>query len=112
MADTDVLQHSVVPIEETCSGPPHYVCQCHAEGSWTLIDAGLPFSARHIHHWAEEHFGVPPLAIVLTHGHFDHVSGAAELADRWAIPIYAHPLESPYLTGQQEYPALTRGLRA
>jgi len=72
---------------------------------WTLIDAGLPFSAGYIRSWAKEQFGVPPSAIVLTHGHFDHVSAARELAETWQIPIYAHPLEFPYLTGKESYPS-------
>lgn len=76
----------------------------HGPGAWTLVDTGLPFSARYIRKWAEEIYGRPPSAIVLTHGHFDHVSGAGELAGGWDIPIYAHPQEFPYLTGQESYP--------
>lgn len=76
-----------------------------ANGSWTLIDSGLPFSAGFIRSWGERTFGGPASAIVLTHGHFDHVSGAADLAQAWNVPIYAHPLEFPYLTGEKEYPA-------
>ncbi len=75
------------------------------DGNWTLIDAAIPFSAGRIRSWADDAFGRPPSAIVLTHGHFDHVSAARELADGWDIPIYAHPLEFPYLTGKWEYPA-------
>ena len=76
----------------------------HGDGSWTLIDAAVPFSASRIAGWAEKEFGRGPNAIVLTHGHFDHVSAAKDLAERWDVPIYAHPLEFPYLTGQSEYP--------
>lgn len=76
----------------------------HDDGSWTLVDASIPFSATHIADWAEKSYRRAPNAIVLTHGHFDHVSAAKELADKWNVPIYAHPLEFPYLTGQQEYP--------
>lgn len=78
----------------------------HTQGTgWTLIDAAVPLSAGLIKHWAEKNFGKPPNSIVLTHGHFDHVSVAKELADEWNVPVYAHPLEFPYLTGVAEYPA-------
>ena len=75
-----------------------------AAGSWILIDAGLPFSEGAIRRWAEKQFPKPPKAIVLTHGHFDHVGAARQLADEWNVPIWAHPLEFPYLTGKREYP--------
>ena len=74
-------------------------------GSWTPIDAGLPLSAGRIKGWVEKSFGRPPVAIVLTHGHFDHVGAAKDLADEWGVPVYAHPLEFPYLTGKESYPA-------
>src|SRR5205085_9105884 len=74
------------------------------DGSWTLIDAALPFTEKVIRSWAEKHFSKRPNAIVLTHGHFDHVSAANALASHWQVPIYSHVLEFPYLTGKQEYP--------
>ena len=73
-------------------------------GGWTLVDAAIPFSAGIIKRWAEKMFGRRPRAIVLTHGHFDHVSAATELSKEWDVPVYAHRLEFPYLTGEQEYP--------
>ncbi len=77
----------------------------HAGGGWTLLDAGLPATGGMIRRWAEKHFGGAPDAIVLTHGHFDHAGGAASLAEDWDVPVYAHPLEFPYLTGKSEYAA-------
>lgn len=55
---------------------------------------------------AEERYGKdnPPSAIILTHGHFDHVNGIVELMSKWDVPVYAHPLEFPFLTGQQAWP--------
>ncbi len=75
-------------------------------GPWTLIDAGLYLSATRIRHWAENIFGegAPPQAIILTHGHFDHVGALQDLADHWGVSVYAHPLEMPYITGLAEYP--------
>ena len=111
MAQTEIPKEMVVPMEEIAEGIRglriafvNVFAVSHANGSWTLIDAGIPLSAAVIRNWAERHFQAPPLAIVLTHGHFDHVSGAADLANHWDVPIFAHPLESPYLTGLKEYP--------
>lgn len=75
-------------------------------GSWTLIDAGLPLHATRIRQWAASQFGVDrrPAAILLTHGHFDHVGSLRALAEDWDVPVYAHHLEMPYLTGRSQYP--------
>ena len=45
-----------------------------------------------------------PYAIVLTHGHRDHSGSARELAKEWDVPVYAHRLERPFLTGKSTYP--------
>jgi len=77
------------------------------QGPWVLIDAGLPGSADKIKQHAEELFGanMPPAAILLTHGHFDHVGALHGLLEAWpGVPVYAHPLELPYLTGRSSYP--------
>jgi glyoxylase-like metal-dependent hydrolase (beta-lactamase superfamily II) len=73
---------------------------------WVLIDGGMPKSAAKIIKAAEERFGNgnPPSAIILTHGHFDHVGNIVELIMEWNVPVYAHLMEFPYLTGQLAYP--------
>ena len=73
---------------------------------WVLVDAGLPGSAAWIAKAAAERFGedARPAAIVLTHGHFDHVGALAALAERWDVPVYAHGLEVPFLDGSTPYP--------
>ncbi|WP_299754210.1 MBL fold metallo-hydrolase [uncultured Pontibacter sp.] len=76
------------------------------DGSWVLVDTGIPGSAGKIKEVAAEIFGPDskPSAIVLTHGHFDHTGAVKELAEEWDVPVYAHPMELPYLTGQSSYP--------
>jgi glyoxylase-like metal-dependent hydrolase (beta-lactamase superfamily II) len=69
-----------------------------------LVDAGVPGSRDVIARTSEERFSTPPAAILLTHGHFDHVGALAALADKWDVPIYAHDLEIPYLNGTAAYP--------
>jgi glyoxylase-like metal-dependent hydrolase (beta-lactamase superfamily II) len=112
MEKVEIQQDQVVPIDAIALGVQglkiafvNVFGVSHEDGSWTLIDAAIPFSASRIKSWAQEEFGGPPNAILLTHGHFDHVSAAKDLADVWDVPVYAHRLEFPYLLGEKEYPA-------
>ena len=74
--------------------------------SWVLVDTGLKGSSAKIIAMAEALFGpgTKPSAIVLTHGHADHAGGLPELLRHWNVPVYAHRLEVPYLTGLSSYP--------
>ncbi|MBG8552143.1 MBL fold metallo-hydrolase [Hymenobacter guriensis] len=75
--------------------------------AWVLVDAGLPGSGSRVEQEAAQLFGpdTPPTAILLTHGHFDHVGALPHLLKRWPeVPVYAHTLELPYLTGRSAYP--------
>lgn len=73
-------------------------------GDWVLVDTGIGNFEGSIAEAAEKRFGRPPVSIVLTHGHFDHVGNVKELADSWSVPVYAHEIELPYLTGREDYP--------
>ncbi len=74
------------------------------QGNWMLVDTGIAKCADAIKKYAEARFGRPPILILLTHGHFDHVGNVIELASYWDVPIYAHEKELPFLTGKQDYP--------
>jgi glyoxylase-like metal-dependent hydrolase (beta-lactamase superfamily II) len=73
---------------------------------WMLVDTGLSGYATTIRAAARRLIGSdePPTAIVLTHAHFDHVGSLEALLEVWDVPVYAHSLERPYLTGRSPYP--------
>jgi glyoxylase-like metal-dependent hydrolase (beta-lactamase superfamily II) len=73
---------------------------------FVLVDAGMPKSADKIKAAVVDRFGENslPKAIVLTHGHFDHVGSLVSLLEDWNVPVFAHELELPYLTGERDYP--------
>ena len=75
---------------------------------WVLVDAGLPKMKKRIVDAARIRFGnrTGPKASVMTHGHFDHVGSLKDMLKRKDIPVYAHHLEIPHLTGRADYPAM------
>ncbi|MDO7904856.1 MBL fold metallo-hydrolase [Paenibacillus sp. JX-17] len=88
------------------------VCFVGQPGSreWVLVDTGMTGFKEHILAVAEKRFAGPPTAIILTHGHFDHVGSVIELVQHWGVPVYAHAAELPYLTGQEDYPPADPGV--
>ncbi len=73
---------------------------------FVLVDAGMPDSENLVLKGIKKRFGPDAelKAIILTHGHFDHVGALEGLLAKWDVPIYSHKLEEPYLTGQTDYP--------
>jgi glyoxylase-like metal-dependent hydrolase (beta-lactamase superfamily II) len=108
-----LASYEIVPLDDVASGVKGlrilfvniYAVQS-GSGGWTLIDTALPLTAGKIKSWAEGLFGkgTKPDAIVLTHGHFDHVGAIETLVQDWDVPVYAHRNELPYLTRQAKYP--------
>jgi glyoxylase-like metal-dependent hydrolase (beta-lactamase superfamily II) len=84
----------------------YYIIKDESSGNCALVDAGLKWSSGAINKMVKEIVGENgrPSAIILTHGHFDHVGAVKQLAEQWSVPVYAHSLELPYLTGKSSYP--------
>ncbi len=95
----DLLCHTIQIVNINLVGDPQ-------TNDFVLVDAGMPNSANEIIEVTEKHFGTNsrPKALILTHGHFDHVGSIIELIEHWEVPVYAHELELPFLTGQMSYP--------
>lgn len=95
----DLYSHTIQIVNIVLVGHPH-------SNDFVLVDAGMPFSAKKIIEVIEERFGAnrQPRAIILTHGHFDHVGAIVELIELWQVPVFAHELELPFLRGEKSYP--------
>jgi hydroxyacylglutathione hydrolase len=66
-----------------------------------LVDSGMPQENQKL----LRHLGSrKPTALLLTHHHLDHVGGAHMLWERYRMPIYAHPLDIPYISGERRRP--------
>ncbi len=63
-----------------------------AREGWVLIDAPAGVAD-----WLEGE-GVAPDLLLLTHVHFDHVLGAAEVVERFGCPVWGHSKANPELT--------------
>jgi glyoxylase-like metal-dependent hydrolase (beta-lactamase superfamily II) len=73
---------------------------------WILVDTGTPGNSDTILKATAEHMGrgSRPIAIVLTHGHFDHAGSARDLAAHWGVKVYVHHREKPFVNGASKYP--------
>ncbi|WP_172293046.1 MBL fold metallo-hydrolase [Bacillus sp. WMMC1349] len=67
-----------------------------------MIDTGMPFMGRRIFEEAEKLGNLK--AILLTHGHSDHVGGLKKILKLRNIPVYAHQSDIQYMEGKEPFP--------
>ena len=68
--------------------------------SCTLVDPGMS-SDEGVSELTDflEREGLTPDAILLTHGHFDHVWGVERLLPKFPVPVYMSPADADILKG-------------
>jgi len=85
-------EDDAVRIRKLCVGPLEnnaYIVSCARTGKAVVIDA-----AAEADRLAAALGGLTPLAILTTHGHWDHVQAARGLADRLSIPFRLHAADA------------------
>lgn len=76
-----------------------------ADDGLTVVDAGLPTSWTALHDALEE-LGKRPAdikALLLTHGHFDHLGFAERLRSEEGVPVYVHENDVPLTRHPRQY---------
>ena len=91
MAPLSIQTYVVGPVQTNC-----YFAINDDTKEVLIIDPGA--SAKQLAEKVKEQ-GLKPVAILLTHGHFDHATGAGELAQLLHIKIYYFPYQNTLFSG-------------
>lgn len=67
-----------------------------------IVDTGMSHMGKRILQEAEKLGEVK--AILLTHGHSDHIGGVQPILAQKDIPVYAHSLEHVHIEGKEPFP--------
>ena len=73
-----------------------YVVAAPGVADCVIIDPGQDAAAGLRDLLAENH--LTPKGILATHGHFDHIASAAEIADEFNVPLWIHSADRHLLT--------------
>lgn len=73
-----------------------YVLAPHAGADAVIVDPGQSAFGR-LRAILDEH-RLTPAAVLLTHGHIDHMWSAQKVADTYGCPVYIHPQDRAMLT--------------
>ena len=93
MAPLRIETYVVEPVQTNC-----YFAVNEDTDEVIVIDPGA--SARQLAAKVKEE-GLKPAAILLTHGHFDHATGAGELSELLGVKVYAFEKEKETLDNPQ-----------
>jgi glyoxylase-like metal-dependent hydrolase (beta-lactamase superfamily II) len=76
-----------------------YILAKEGSSSALVIDPGA--EAGKIVEYLES-VGLVPVAILITHGHYDHISAAPDIAEQFNIPVYMHQADEEGYIQQRE----------
>ena len=93
-----MLQIKIFPVNPL--GADCYVCWEDAGKACIVADPGIyrPDEEEMVFSFLRDN-GLAPEGVLLTHGHFDHAWGAAEVARRFGCPVYLSAADDPVLKG-------------
>lgn len=92
----------VTPFEQNCS-----LLICSETMQAAVVDPGGDIDKIQT---AIKQFGVTVKQVLVTHGHVDHCSGAAEFADRFGVPIFGPHMDDQFWIEQLSEQAKRFGL--
>lgn len=79
---------------ETFTGGPFlqngYIATCQKSGECVIVDPGAATQQMLKHLNVEDRVVT---AVILTHGHFDHIEGLGQVREHTQAPVWLHPLD-------------------